>query len=71
MSWLKNVAKGLAYAGKGAMATALYIDAHPEVVTIVASVAGHPDVAAKVIKGADAVTDVGKTVAEIKGDTTH
>lgn len=56
MSW-KAVGKVFANIGKGAMSAALWASDHPEVVTIVASVAGQPAVGAVVNKTLDETVD--------------
>ncbi len=58
---LANIAK---YAGEGA----LWASQHPEVIETVASIAGHPEVAAVVVKAAPVAKAVGTAIqAKVDG----
>lgn len=46
MEFWKNLGKGLAAVGKASMTGAVWCSQHPEVIAAVASVVGHPEVAA-------------------------
>ena len=64
----KNFGLVLAKVAKGAAYGALWASQHPEVVTAVAGIAGHPEVAAVINKDAPIVAAVGQAVEQAKGN---
>ena len=58
MNTWKNIGKGFAYAAKGAVIAAKYSSDHPEVIQIISTVTGHPEVGVVVNTVHTTVTDI-------------
>ena len=63
MFW-KNVGKALAGVAKAAAKGALWASQHPEVVESIATIAGHPEVAAVIAQGAPEAQAIGAAIEQ-------
>jgi len=66
MFW-KHVGKAFASIAKGAATAALWASQHPEVIASVATIAGHPEVAAVITQAAPEVEAVGAAIQKKEG----
>lgn len=65
-SFLAALGRGLAHVGVAIVKGSVYVSTDPQVVQIVAGLAGHPEIGAAVIAGATAVATGAKVVADVK-----